>query len=97
MLTPEQVQRYEDDGFLVVPDFTPLEQVRALQARGVELVEGYEPSGHDATFSTNNQNTTTDQYFLESANGVGYFFEEGAFGPDGELVRPKAQSVNKLG
>jgi phytanoyl-CoA hydroxylase len=99
MLTPQQVEQYEDQGFLVIPAFTPPAQVAALQARGVALAEAHAPAARAATFSTSSQNNTTDAYFQESANNVSVFFEEGAFGPNGALLRPPpfAQSVNKLG
>lgn len=96
MLTPEQVEQYQRDGFFVLEGFTPPEEVAAMRQRGIDLVSGYEPV-NTATFSTSKQNNTTDDYFLESANNVSFFFEDGAFGPDGKLIRPKELSVNKLG
>ncbi len=43
------------------------------------------------------QTTKTDDYFLKSAAGVGFFFEEKAFGEGGQLVQPKALCINKIG
>jgi hypothetical protein len=42
------------------------------------------------------QTNTTDEYFLESANKISYFFEEGAF-VDGDLHQAKELSINKIG
>ena len=39
----------------------------------------------------------TDQYFLESANEVSFFFEEDALAEDGSLRQAKALSINKIG
>lgn len=43
------------------------------------------------------QEKTTNHYFLDSAADVSFFFEEGAFKPDGSLVQDKARSINKCG
>jgi hypothetical protein len=60
-----------------------------------ELVDAFDPSTV-SVFSTRNQKETTDQYFLDSANNVSFFFEEKAFGPDGGLVQPKNLCINKV-
>ena len=38
-----------------------------------------------------------DRYFLDSADRVSFFFEEGAFDADGRLLVPQSQSINKVG
>ena len=38
-----------------------------------------------------------DDYFMNSSDKIGYFFEEDAMGEDGELKVPKHQSLNKIG
>lgn len=43
------------------------------------------------------QTAKTDQYFLDSANNISFFFEEKAFDAEGRLVKPKALAVNKIG
>ena len=43
------------------------------------------------------QTAKTDQYFLDSASNVSFFFEEEAFGADGSLRQAKALSINKIG
>lgn len=43
------------------------------------------------------QTKKTDQYFLNSANNVSFFFEEDAFAEDGSLRQAKALSINKIG
>ena len=43
------------------------------------------------------QEVTTNDYFLNSANNVLFFFEENSFHCDGSLVQDKALSVNKCG
>ena len=47
--------------------------------------------------AANVQEVTTNDYFLNSANNVSFFFEEDSFRSDGSLVQDKALSVNKCG
>lgn len=39
----------------------------------------------------------TDNYFYDSAEKISFFFEEKAFGNDGNLKQPKELSINKVG
>ncbi|HQF96195.1 MAG TPA: phytanoyl-CoA dioxygenase family protein [Microthrixaceae bacterium] len=91
-------EQFERDGFVVLPDFVDPSACDALKARANDLVAGFEP---DATvrsiFSTNEQTRTTDDYFLGSGDDIRFFFEEEAFGPDGELNQPLELSINKFG
>lgn len=38
-----------------------------------------------------------DDYFLTSGDKIRFFFEEDAFGPDGELKYDKEKAINKIG
>lgn len=91
-------ERFERDGYVMLPDFVEPESCNALKERANALVAGFEP---DATvrsiFSTNEQTRTSDEYFLGSGDDIRFFFEEEAFGPDGELNQPLELSINKFG
>ncbi len=52
---------------------------------------------HHARVTCTKQASTTDDYFLESANNISFFFEENAFQEDGKLRQDKALSINKIG
>ena len=43
-LTPEQVDTYRKDGFLVIPDFASPDEVAGMLRRADELVEAFDPS-----------------------------------------------------
>lgn len=96
MLTPAQVQEFQDKGFLALPGFASAEEVATLQQAGRALLDAFDPSTV-SVFSTRDQAKKTDAYFLDSASRVSFFFEEGAFDAAGALTVPKALAVNKIG
>jgi phytanoyl-CoA hydroxylase len=89
-------KRWEEDGFLVLPGFVSASACDTLIERANQLLAEFDPSTI-SVFSTRNQTTTTDQYFLESGDKVRFFLEEEAVEPDGRLNRPKELAVNKIG
>lgn len=97
MLSEEQKKKYEENGFLVVPEFNTVEEVAVLRQAGQSMVDRFDPSSMTSVFSTRNQVKVSNQYFLDSANGIGYFLEEGAVDEDGNLTRPKEVALNKIG
>ncbi|MCG2583691.1 phytanoyl-CoA dioxygenase family protein [Massilia sp. TS11] len=97
MLSPEQQQQYARDGFLVLPGFKRADEIAALRQRAAEIVNDFDPASSRAIFTTREQAKHTDDYFLRSDNTIRCFFEEEAFGPDGELCQAKALSINKIG
>ncbi|KAG7670139.1 putative Phytanoyl-CoA dioxygenase [Nannochloris sp. 'desiccata'] len=99
MLTEAQLQEYNDKGFLAIPDFASTDEISSLQKAGLDLLDTFDPKSI-SIFSTKDQTKETyrtDQYFVDSANNVSFFFEEGAFDDDGNLLRPKNLSINKIG
>jgi phytanoyl-CoA hydroxylase len=97
MLTDAQKLQYQRDGYLVVPDFKSAAEIAALRARAAQIVNDFDPAAQSGIFSTIEQEKTTDDYFLGSDNTVRCFFEEEAFGADGQLKQDKALSINKIG
>ena len=96
MLTEAQIDEFRNQGFLIVPGFVDNEVVDSMKRRGQAIVDECQPKDV-SVFSTKNQASKTDKYFLNSANNVSIFFEEGAFGEDGTLLKPKAYCINKIG
>lgn len=97
VLSAEQIESYERDGFLVVDDFVSADDRARLRARALDIVDAWEPSEQRSVFTTNEQARVSDGEFLASGSSIWCFFEENAFGPDGELTQPKDLSINKIG
>ncbi|HVV84015.1 MAG TPA: phytanoyl-CoA dioxygenase family protein [Kofleriaceae bacterium] len=96
-LTAEQRARFAQDGFLVLDGFVDRAACDPLRARADELVAGFDADSHRSIFTTDDQARRTDDYFLDSAEEIHFFFEEEAFDAAGALRGPVARSINKLG
>jgi phytanoyl-CoA hydroxylase len=97
MLSIEQRTQFRRDGYLVVPGFKNIDEIALLRQRAGEIVNQFDPDQGRSIFTTRDQSSATDEYFLRSDNTIRCFFEEEAFGPDGQLRQPKALSINKIG
>ena len=97
MLTAEQLDAYDRDGFLVVEGFAAKEDCAALIDRAVDLMRSTDLAAVRSIFTTKEQERVSDDYFLGSGGTIRYFFEEEAFGPGGELRQPVEESINKIG
>ena len=98
MLSTAQQEKYQADGFLVLPGFKPASELAALRERALQIVEAFDPLAHRSIFSTQDQaRRSADATFLASAEGIECFFEEEAFDEAGRLRQAKALSINKIG
>jgi len=97
VLSLDQIDRYHRDGFLAIEDFATPAACAAIKARAEEIVDAFEPSELRTVFTTDEQQRHSNREFFASAGGIWCFFEEGAFGPDGELRLDKRLSINKIG
>ncbi|MBT3437222.1 MAG: phytanoyl-CoA dioxygenase family protein [Oceanospirillaceae bacterium] len=97
MLTPNQLDHFNQQGYLVIQDFIKPQQRHALMARAQQLIEDFEPPIKRSVFTTDEQERTSDDYFLSSGNQTRFFFEEKAIDSDGNFTVAKQQSINKIG
>ncbi|KAI0479911.1 phytanoyl-CoA dioxygenase [Xylaria cf. heliscus] len=98
-LTASQLASFNRDGYLVIPNALPPTTVPALLAETHKLLDEFPLSSHPMTkFSTGEKSDHVgDDYFLSSGDKIRFFFEEDAFSPSGELQKPKALAINKIG
>ncbi len=97
MLSSEQVQRYQEEGYLVLEAVIPDSEINALRAAARDIVNDFDIEHHRTVFTTTDRDAGRDDYFFESAEAVHCFLEEGALNADGELTRPKETAINKFG
>ncbi|KAK3686049.1 hypothetical protein B0T22DRAFT_239975 [Podospora appendiculata] len=102
-LTPDQLQFFNENGYLVVPDALPPSTVAALLDETHRLLDSFSLADHPMTrFSTGGEDGTGDDhvgdaYFLDSGSKIRFFFEEDAVDASGNLTKPKHLAVNKIG
>jgi phytanoyl-CoA hydroxylase len=97
MITPQELDRYQNDGFLVLEGFAKEHQCDALRDRAEQLVQQFEPAEVVSIFTTHEQSRIADEYFMTSGDKIRFFFEENAFLSDGTLKQRKEMSINKIG
>jgi len=97
MLSTSQISQYNQQGYVVIEDFINPTQRQTLMARAKTLIDVFEPPEKRSVFTTEEQDRTSDEYFLSSGNRVRFFFETKAIDEDGNFTVPKQQSINKIG
>ena len=96
-MTEELREKFERDGYLIMPGFADGAACDALQERMAELIEAFEPGEVATIFSTTEKTHAQDDYFLTSGDKIRFFFEEEAFDRQGRLLQAKEASINKVG
>lgn len=96
-LSADDVARYHDTGYLVLPDFVDIPRCERLRSRATEILTEFDPDHQRSVFTTDEQQRHADEVFMASASGVQCFLEPAALDTEGCLTVPKQHAVNKIG
>ena len=94
-MTP--AERFERDGYLVVPEAFDAQETALLRAAASDIVAAFDVDAHRSVFRTDDRDAGRDDYFFDSALQAHCFLEAGALDDAGKLVRPKSLAINKIG
>ncbi|PNF32040.1 Phytanoyl-CoA dioxygenase domain-containing protein 1 [Cryptotermes secundus] len=91
------VNKFIQDGYVVLDDFLTANEVEELRKAGDELIQNIPEESHRAVFSTTDAQQSKDKYFLGSSDKVSYFFEADAVDENGKLLVESKIALNKVG
>jgi ectoine hydroxylase-related dioxygenase (phytanoyl-CoA dioxygenase family) len=92
MITAAQLAEFEQQGYLVIPDYF---NVDPLRSRASMLLKDLDIPSNLTIFNTGSKQVS-DRYFLDSGDKIRCFFEEKACS-DNKLLVAKDLAVNKIG
>ncbi|XP_026152776.1 phytanoyl-CoA dioxygenase domain-containing protein 1 isoform X1 [Mastacembelus armatus] len=103
-LTDQDVQKYLQDGYVVLDGLLTSQDCDELRQRMAEIVDQMDVPEHcRTTFTTYHDEQLKTQmqgnadYFITSGDKIRFFFEKGVFDDKGEFIVPKERSLNKVG
>lgn len=97
-LTQTQIDQFNQEGMLCIPDFLSQSQVAQMLEESHRLLDEFDVASHPKTqFKTGDNDHIGDQYFFDSSDKVSYFFDVDALDENGKLRVSKQQAVNKIG
>lgn len=97
MLSQAQIKQYHEQGYALLDQVISPEMLARVKAQAAKIVDDWVEDSPAHTFTTEHNNRSGDDYFLDSAEKVRCFFEDEAFGEDGKLVQDRSLCINKIG
>ncbi|XP_054249438.1 phytanoyl-CoA dioxygenase domain-containing protein 1 isoform X2 [Indicator indicator] len=102
VVTQQQIQKFHEDGFLVLEQFFTAEECDRMRSQIQSIVAAMEVPAHCRTqFSTKEdeqlQAQGSSDYFLTSGDKIRIFFEKGVLDEKGNFLIPKEKSISKIG
>lgn len=96
MLNKQQIQDFQQNGFIVLDQLIGPQWLARLKAQAADIVDHWQ-GDEGNVFTTSRESHNRDAFFLESAEKISCFFEEEAFDKDGNLVQARDLCINKIG
>jgi phytanoyl-CoA hydroxylase len=97
MLSADQICRYQELGYVLLPRFKSPAELAGVRERAWEIARSPQATEGASLFTTRREGPHVDRWFLDSAHAVRCFFEQEAFSPDGRLKQALELSINKIG
>ena len=89
MLSAKQKQNFNEQGFVVVENVLSPTQLSQMKTRAADIIQAWDDTESRHIFTTQHNNRSGDDYFLDSAEQIRCFYEEEAFDDAGKLVQPR--------
>lgn len=96
-LDNKQKQAYEENGYLVLPNFISAAQCDELIAEADQLIQSFRSEDAPSFFSTTDQVKVSTDYFLNSGDRIHYFFEPEAAQASEKFLEKPQDFLNKIG
>ncbi len=97
MFTAQQISDYRSNGFIVLENVISQQDLDSIRAAASRIIDDFDIDNQRTVFSTADEDRGRDSYFMDSAENVSCFLEADALDKNGNLLRPKHQSINKIG
>jgi phytanoyl-CoA hydroxylase len=90
-------QQYQEQGFVVLEAAIPAPALQTIREAAARIVADFDIDRQRTVFTTQDRDRGRDRYFMDSAEAVHCFLEEGALDAAGRLNRPRERAINKIG
>jgi phytanoyl-CoA hydroxylase len=96
VLSCDQVEAYQRNGFLILQDFLDLEMCTQLRQSAQQLIHSFDASFIPSLYREYEGDIPWEEYYWKTKSSLCFFFEKAAFLPNGEFKDSKEMSVKKI-
>ncbi|XP_027849004.2 phytanoyl-CoA dioxygenase domain-containing protein 1 homolog [Aphis gossypii] len=96
MIYEDLKSKFDKNGYVVIKNFLSEKETKDLKDAGEKLTENV-PADVKTVFVASNTKHVGDDYFIESADKISFFYEKAALDDDGRLLVDASLALNKVG
>ncbi|XP_060838806.1 phytanoyl-CoA dioxygenase domain-containing protein 1 homolog [Rhopalosiphum padi] len=96
MIYEDLKSKFDKNGYVVIKNFLSEKETNDLKDAGEKLTANV-PADVKTVFATNQTKQVADDYFIESADKISFFYEKAALDDDGRLLVDSSLALNKVG